>query len=75
MEAEKSFFKEREENRNERLLPTPFLKAYLFIGRERDHKPGRDRERGRESQAGSMLWSLCVEPDTGLELTNREIMT
>ena len=28
-----------------------------------------------ESEAGSRLWAVSPEPDTGLELTNRDIMT
>ena len=28
-----------------------------------------------ESKAGSRLWAVSTEPDTGLELTNYEIMT
>ena len=34
---------------------------------------GRDRE--TESEAGSRLWPVSTESDTGLELTNCEIMT
>ena len=33
-------------------------------------------ERGdTESEAGSRLWAVSAEPDEGLELTSREIMT
>ena len=39
----------------------------------------RERERGREretdSEAGFRLSALSTEPNTGLEPTNREIMT
>ena len=42
----------------------------------------RDRMSGRgagwwdtESEAGSWLWAVNTEPDTGLELTDWEIMT
>ena len=43
---------------------------------QREHEQGRGRERGRqESEAGSRLWVVSTEPDAGLELTNREIMT
>ena len=35
-----------------------------------------DRDRGDiESKAGSRLWAVSTEPDTGLELTDCEIMT
>ena len=30
---------------------------------------------GAEFEAGSRLWAVSTEPDAGLELTNREIMT
>ena len=33
------------------------------------------REGGTESEAGSRLRAVGTEPDAGLELTNREIMT
>ena len=56
---------------------------YLFILRERERERGREREsmsrggaeRGREraSQAGSA--PTGAEPDAGLDLTNREILT
>ena len=39
---------------------------------------GRGAEREEEdteSKAGSRLWAVNTEPDVGLELTNREIMT
>ena len=36
---------------------------------------GAEREGDTESKAGSRLWALSTEPDAGLELTNREIMT
>ena len=35
---------------------------------------GRGRERGRE-RIPSRVWAVSAEPDAGLELTNREIMT
>ena len=35
----------------------------------------REREVDTESEAGSRLWAVSTEPDAGLELTNREIMT
>ena len=36
---------------------------------------GAEREGDTESEAGSRLPAVSTEPDAGLELTNREIMT
>ena len=36
---------------------------------------GAEREGDTESEAGSRLWAVNTEPDTGLELKHREIMT
>ena len=36
---------------------------------------GSEREGDTESEAGSRLSAGSTEPDTGLRLTNREIMT
>ena len=36
---------------------------------------GAEREGDTESEAGSRLWAVSTEPDAGLELTNREIVT
>ena len=36
---------------------------------------GSEREGDTESEAGSRLWAVSTEPDAGLELTDREIMT
>ena len=36
---------------------------------------GAVRERDTESEAGSRLWAASTEPDVGLELTDREIVT
>ena len=36
---------------------------------------GADREEDTEFEAGSKLCSVSTEPDTGLELTNCEILT
>ena len=33
------------------------------------------REGDTESETGSRLWAVSTEPDTGLELTDLEIMT
>ena len=36
---------------------------------------GAEKEEDTESEAGSRLWAVSTEPSTGLELTDREIMT
>ena len=36
---------------------------------------GAEREGDTESETGSRLWAICPEPDAGLELTDREIVT
>ena len=38
---------------------------------------GREREGegNSESEVGSRLWAVITEPDVGLELTNREMVT
>ena len=36
---------------------------------------GAEKEADTESEAGSRLWAVSTEPDTGLELPSREIMT
>ena len=36
---------------------------------------GAEWEGDTESEAGSRLWAVSTEPDAGLELTDREIMT
>ena len=41
---------------------------------EHAHKQRRGRERGRE-RIPSRLCAVSTEPNTGLEVTNREIMT
>ena len=40
-----------------------------------EHEWGRSREKETESQAGVRLRAVSTEPDTRLELRNREIMT
>ena len=42
---------------------------------EREQRRGRERGRDTESEAGSRLRAVSTEPDAGLELTKREIMT
>ena len=54
-----------------------FLMFIYFWDRERQsmNGGGSEREGDTESEAGSRLWAVSTEPDTGLQLTNREIMT
>ena len=51
--------------------------VYSFLrDRERqEHERGRGREGDTESKAGSRLRAISTEPDAGLELTDREIVT
>ena len=60
-----------------------FKKKFFFNGfyfweretHEHELRRGREREGDTESEAGSRLWTVSTEPNTGLELTNHEIMT
>ena len=56
-----------------------FFNVYLFLGgqRETEHERGRGRERegDTESETGSRLRAISPEPDAGLELMDREIVT
>ena len=63
-------------------LKPKFFDVYLFLRererereRERDSTSGGGAERETESEAGSRLWTVSTEPDTGLELMSSEIMT
>ena len=52
---------------------------YLLL-RERQRETGCERgegqrERETESEAGSRLWAVSTEPNVGLKLTDREIVT
>ena len=53
------------------------MEALFLRDRERPSMSGgeAEREEDTESQAGSRLRAVSTEPDIGLELTNREIMT
>ena len=42
---------------------------------ECEQERGREREGDTESEADSRLWAVSTEPDVGLRLMNREIMT
>ena len=46
---------------------------YVFLI-EREHEQGRNRESGRES-IPSRLRAISTEPDAGLDLANRRIVT
>ena len=48
-----------------------------FWDRERQtmSRGGAEREGDTESKAGSRLWAVSTEPNTGLKLVDREIMT
>ena len=50
--------------------------VYLFL-RQRQSKNGggAEREGDTEPEAGSRLWAISPEPNTGLELMDHEIVT
>ena len=54
-----------------------FFTFYLFLIERQSTSGGRAERDNRdtESEAGSRLQAVSTEPDAGLELTNREIMT
>ena len=43
-------------------------------GAERERR-GREREGDTEAETGSRLWAVSTEPDAGLQLMDRKIMT
>ena len=47
---------------------------FIHFERDRESEQGRGREGGRE-RIPNRLRIVSVEPEVGLELTNREIMT
>ena len=47
----------------------------MFIYRQSMSRGGAERQGDTESEAGSRLWAVSTEPDAGLELMDREIMT
>ena len=54
-----------------------FLNVYFFF-REKERvckQGGAEREGDTEWETGSRLRAVSTEPDAGLELTDREIMT
>ena len=53
-------------------------KVYLFLKdreKQSESRGGPEIEGDTESEAGSRLQTVSTDPDTGLELTNHEIMT
>ena len=55
-----------------------FFNTHLFIlerQRENERGRGRETEGDTDSEADSGLRAVGTEPDAGLQLTNREIMT
>ena len=55
-----------------------FFNVYLFLrDRERQSasRGGAEREGGTESEMGSRLRAVSPEPNAGLELTDRKIVT
>ena len=67
-------------NSHEELFFILFFKIFFnvyFWDRERQsmNEGGAEREGDTESEAGSRLWAISPEPDAGLELMDREIVT
>ena len=54
-----------------------FFNVYLFLRlKETQHeRGGAEREGDTESEAGTRLRAISPEPEAGLELTDREIVT
>ena len=55
-----------------------FFSVFIYFwDRERQsmNGGGAEREGDTESETGSRLWAISPEPDAGLELTDREIVT
>ena len=57
------------------LLLLIFLMFIYFWERQSTSWGGTEREGDTESEAGSRLWAISTDPNTGLELTNCEITT
>ena len=60
------------------LFKKNFFNVYLVLEereRERESRGGAERKGDTEPKAGSRLRAFGAKPDSGLELTNREIMT
>ena len=52
-----------------------FFLIIIIFGRQSASRGGAETEGDTESEAGSRLWAVSTEPDTGLELTDCEIVT
>ena len=54
-----------------------FLNVLFIFETERQgvSEGAAEKERDTEPEAGSRHWAVSTEPDAGLELKNREIMT
>ena len=58
------------------IIPASLTYFLMFsFERERESRGGAGREGDTESEADSRLQAVITEPNTGLELTNCEIMT
>ena len=56
-------------------MPVYFLRERQTDRETENKQGGAEREGYTESEAVSRLWAISTEPDAGLELTDREIMT
>ena len=56
-------------------LSFSFFNVYLFFERQSTSRGGAKRKGDTESEAGSRLGAISTGPYTGLELTDRGIMT
>ena len=55
-----------------------FFSTFIYFGdreRQSTNRGGAEREGDTESETGSRLRAVSPEPDAGLELTDREIVT
>ena len=57
------------------LLSVLFFNVLFIFERQSTSRGRAEREGDTEPEAGSGLWAVSTEPDTGLELINHEIMT
>ena len=57
------------------LFSTFFLIYFWDRERQSMNGGGAEREGDTETETGTRLWATSPEPDAGLELTDREIVT